>query len=441
MIIVCCLLAVNLHAETTGDEALIDETDTQTVMDTLGVGDEGYGSPIQSDRVRSGEIYSKRAGYVHPFLSVGGFYTDNLFNDDTDEKSDWVAVMTPGVWVARPASRQKLVNINTMNTAPGGLALSRFETEPERRIQTYALYRADIREHDKYTDENRTDHRAEGMFRVALRGGLSLELDDVYEINQDPYGTGGTPDREMDKYTSNLFITTLSYKLSPKLSLRADYSNFYLNYDADRDQYRNREDNSVDTFIFYTLTPKTSIFFQAEYIWIDYDEDINSDSDEMNYFVGIRMKTSAKTRGTVKVGYGKKDYDESGLSNKEEWLGEGRFDYFFTPKTSIYLTGFRRVHETDSLGSKDVLTHRVLLGYRQRFTAKLRGEAAVYYRNDEYGGNDREDDYYGFTAALGFSPRSWLNFSLGYSYRDRESNLDTQDYTNNTVFMRFTAAL
>ena len=131
---VCCLLAANLHAETTSDEAVTAETNTQPVMDTLGVGDEGYGSPIQSDRVRSGEIYSKRAGYVHPFLSVGGFYTDNLFNNDTDEKSDWVAVMTPGVWVARPASRQKLVNVNTMNTAPGGLALSRFKTKANNFI-------------------------------------------------------------------------------------------------------------------------------------------------------------------------------------------------------------------------------------------------------------------------------------------------------------------
>ena len=61
---------------------------TVNYADTIGIGTEGYGSPIQSDRVRSGEIYSERSGYVHTFLSVGGFYTDNLFNDDTDEKSD-----------------------------------------------------------------------------------------------------------------------------------------------------------------------------------------------------------------------------------------------------------------------------------------------------------------------------------------------------------------
>lgn len=449
LIVVSCLLAVNVHTEVAADETGTAEISTQPVMDMLGVGTEGYGSPIESDRVRSGEIYSNRSGYVHPFLSVGGFYTDNLFNVDTDEKSDWVAVITPGIWVARPASRQKLVNINTMNTAPGGLALSRFETESERRIQIYALYRADIREHDKYPDENRVDHRTEGMFRIALRGGLSLELADVYEINRDPYGTGGTPDRSLDKYDSNLFNATLSYKLSPKLRLLADYGNYYLDYDADRNEYRNREDNSIATYIFYSLTPKTSIFLQAEYIWIDYVDDINSDSDEMNYFIGLQMKTSAKTRGRVKLGYGQKGYDESGLDDRGEWLAEGQFDYFFTPKTSIYLRGLRRVHATDSLGTNDIMTHRVQLGYRQRMTAKIRAEAAFHYRNDEYDGEvtvkgetgERDDNYYGFTAALGFSPRPWLNFSLGYEYRERDSNFDTDDYTSNTVFMRVTAAL
>jgi hypothetical protein len=225
------------------------------------------------------------------------------------------------------------------------------------------------------------------------------------------------------------------------LTLLAEYGNFYLDYDADREQYRNREDNSVDAYIFYKLTPKTSIFLQVESIWIDYDEDITSDSDEMNYFVGLQMTTSAKTRGRVKVGYGQKKYDESGLSDRDEWLVEGQFDYFFTPKTSIYLRGFRRVHETDSLGFTDILTHRVRFGYRQRFTAKLRGEAALSYRNDDYNGDNREDDYYSFTTALGFSPKPWLNFSLGYEYRDRDSNLDGNDYTNNTLFIRVIAAL
>lgn len=449
LLAVACLLAVDLHAEEVADVALVDEIPPQPIMQALGVGTEGYGSPVRSDEIRSGEIYSARSGYFHPFISVGGFYTDNLFNASNDEKSDWVTVISPGIWLARPPSRQKMVDINTINTAPGGLALSRFETETERRLQTYALYRANIREHDKYTDENRVDHRAEGMAKLSLRGGLSLELIDVYEINHDPYGTGGGLDRELEKYTSNLFNATLAYKLSPKLRLRVDYGNYYLDYDADHSSYRNRTDHRVDAYIFYTLTPKTDMFLQGEFVRIDYDESLNSDSDALNYYAGLQMRTSAKTRGRIKVGYGSKDYDQSGLGTRDEWLVEGQFDYFFTPKTSVYLRGLRQVYETDTLGASDVLTHRVQAGYRQRFTEKFRGEAAVYYLNDDYDGQividglvgSREDDVLGFVAALGFSPRPWLNFTAGYEYIDRDSNFDTEDYCANIFFLRVTAAL
>ncbi|TFH59926.1 MAG: hypothetical protein E4G91_08750, partial [Candidatus Zixiibacteriota bacterium] len=318
-----------------------DTTETPTAVqsteiDTIGIATEGYGSPIDSEQIAGGEIVSSRSGYFHPFLSLGSYHTDNLFNTENNEKSDTVAVISPGVWVAVPGSRQKMVDINTMNMAPGGLSFSRFRSETDRRFQGYALYRADIRKYDKYTDEDRTDHRGEGSLGINLRGGLSLELADVYEVKSDPYGTGGTPSRELDKFTSNLFNATLSYKLTPKITLRGDYGHFYLDYDAGRNAYRNRTDDSFSVYGFYQLTPKTSAFVQAEYIKVDYDENVKSDNDEMNYYVGIQLKATDKTRGRIKVGYGQKEYDQSGYDDKDDWLAEAQIDHFFTPKTSVY---------------------------------------------------------------------------------------------------------
>jgi len=428
------------------DETVETGVSTTDVMDTLGIGTKGYGSPVESDRVAPGEIIGNRSGYFHPFLSVGGFYTDNLFQTDDNEKSDNVAIITPGIWLSLPATRQKLIEVNTRNTVPGGLALSRFRTETTRRFQGYALYRADIREHDKYTDENRTDHRAEASFKVSLRGGLSLEVFDVYEIDHDPYGTGGTPNRELDKFDSNLFNAILAYQMTPKTLFRLDYGNYYLDYDKDRNSYRNRTDDSISAYMFYNLTPKTAMFLQFEYIEVDYDKDINSDNDVVNYYIGAQMRTSKKLRGRVKVGYGHKDFDDSAYNDRDEWLAEARLDYFFTPKTSIYLRGTRRVLESDSLGSNSILSYRTQLGYRQRFTAKLRGEMAVYYTDNEYKDSPaatpkRDDEEYGFIAAVGFTPIRWLNISAGYEYEERDSNIDDNDYTSNTVFLRLTTAL
>ena len=55
--------------------------------------------------------------------------------------------------------------------------------------------------------------------------------------------------------------------------------------------------------------------------------------------------------------------------------------------------------------------------------------------------NKREDDSYGFVAAVGYTVTRWLNASVGYEYEERDSNLDNNDYTSNRVFLRLTAAL
>lgn len=421
--------------------------ESQAVTDAVGLGRTGYGSPVLSDRVAIGEIYGGRSGYVHPFLSVGGFHTDNLFRTPDDEKSDWVTVITPGVWFSLPASQQKLLEVNLLNTAPGGLAVSRFRTEAERRLQGYALYRADIREHDRYTEENRIDHHAEGLLRISLRGGLSLELVDVYEVNRDPYGTGGS--RQLDKYSANLFGASLSYRLSPKLTLRGDYGNYLLDYDEARNDHRDRTDNSWAAYAYYQATPKTALFLQFAHDAIDYDADVNDDSDNLAYFLGVEYKVSIKTRAMLKIGYGEKSYDRNSAHDREDLLAEAQIDYAFTPKTSIYLKGLRRVLETDQSGAFNILSTRAQVGYRQRILAKLRAEAAAFYTNNEYDGiitigtvsSERDDDEYGAILALGYAPVPWATMTVGYEYRERDSNFDTEDYKANTFFVRLTAAM
>jgi len=407
-----------------------------------------FSPPTLSEQISSGEILTGRTGYIHPFLSVGGYHTDNLFRTPENEESDWVAVITPGLWISLPASQQKLLEVNLLNTAPGGLAVDRFRTESERRFQGYALYRADIREHDQFPDENRVDHRAEGLLRISLRGGLSLELVDVYEVNHDPYGTGGTPERQLDKYSSNLFNTNLSYQISPKIMLRADYGNYNLNYDKDRNDYRDRTDNTYSGYVFYQATPKTALFIQYEYIDIDYDENINSDNDQTNYFVGIEMKATAKIRARIKAGYGQKDYDDID-DERDEFLAEAQIDYSITPKTSIYLQGLRRILASDDIDATDILSTRFQIGYRQRILAKMRAEISGFYVNNDYDGTvtigtqtgNRDDDEFGGVFALGYSPTAWSTFTLGYEYRERDSNFDSEDYRSNTLFLRMTVSL
>jgi hypothetical protein len=398
----------------------------------------------------TGEAFNQnRMGYLHPFLSLGGYHTDNLFNTDRKEESDYATVISPGIWVALPASRQRMIEVDTLSTAPGGLEVTRFRTDSKRRFQGYGLYRADFINYDDNSDKDHTNKVAQGLLNLNLRGGLSFELLDVYKSSHDEFNSGDSVATALDKYHSNLIDGIVSYEISPKTTIRADYAIYDLDYTASRNDYRDRTDTSYSGYLFYKVSPKFVPFIQYEHIDIDYDKNIQSDSDEDNFYAGFEWRVSKKTRGLFKAGYSDKSYDDSTIDDRDEFVGEAQLDYRYSPKTSVYLRGVRRAYATDIQGTRDVLSDRIHIGYRQKLTPKVLAKASVSYVREEYDGkitvgtktDDRTDDNYALSLELGYSLQRWLNISAGYNYENRNSNFNTEDYTSNIFFINITAAL
>ncbi|MFA5516839.1 MAG: outer membrane beta-barrel protein [Desulfuromonadales bacterium] len=391
----------------------------------------------------AGEIYGGRSGYVHPFLSLEEYYTDNLFNEPENEEDDFITVISPGVWFSFPAGSRQPLQVTTLNSTPGGLGVTRFPIENRRRLQGYALYRADITEHQDFTGEDNVSQRAEGLLGYSFRGGLSLEVLNIFEIEQEPYGTGDSSldNRELEEFTSNLFQVLANYRISPKTRVRADFSHYSLDFDNEaRNGFREREDKLLSLYGFYRLFPKSSLLLQYEYIDIDYDQREISDSDENRLLTGLVWEVTTRTRGTIKFGYAWRSFDVG--PDRDEFIGEVRLDHRFTAKTSAYLLFTRRIEETDVRAAQDILSHRLQAGYRQRLLPRLTGTTDLYYYRDEYqGGVDREDDVYGARLALGYAFRPWLTAGLGYNYFERDSTQAAADYVGNTLYLTLTAAL
>lgn len=396
----------------------------------------------------AGEVFGGRHDYIHPFLSVGGYYTSNLFNTNDNEKSDTVLTISPGIWFALPGARQQLLRVETLNTAPGGLEISRFRTESDRRFQGYALFRGDFERHNKYSEADTNDQRGEALLQYNASSGLSLELADVYIKNHDAYSTGDAAVGQLDKYKSNWLNPTIDYQLSPKTRLRLNYSLYVLDYDAARRSYRDRTDQIGSGYVFYRFASKTSAFLNYQYINVAYDTNKSSDNHENLVFAGLQWKATEKTRGRIQAGYGQKKFDST--SDTHNFFAvEIQGDYRFTPKTSMYLRATRRLSETDIQGVRNVLTHRIRLGYIQNITPKLTGRVTAHYYRDKYDGEitvgtltaEPKDKYYGGELALGLAPRRWLNLSAGYAYRERDSNFNNRDYQNHTGFLNVTVAL
>ena len=402
--------------------------------------------PIGKERL-SGDVFGRRGGYLHPFLSISEYYTDNVINAKGEKKSDFITVISPGVWLTIPRIYEKLLSVDTSSIAPGGFSLSRSTSGSFRRYQTYLFYGADIERFSKYSSENVTSHKLEGLFQYNLRGGLSIELVDQYLASHDIRGTGISS--ELDKYKTNLSNLILTYDALEKIKFRIDYSNFLVNYDASRNDFRDRADNAFSGYIFYKFQPKTSVFIEYDFIDISYDESALLDSKEYHYFGGLQWDVTAKSKGSVKAGYGVKNFSVSSIGDAKDFIVEAQIDHQFTPKTSVKIKASRRTNETNISTTDFILSNNIEVAYLQRLTGKITGDVNFSYTNDSYKGNltfggetkERKDDTFRGAFALRYKFKEWLNLDTGYIYTKRDSNFSDFDYTTNIIFIRITGSL
>jgi len=73
------------------------ENKNDTALKTSSVEDK----PIGRERL-SWDVFGRKGGYLHPFLSIIEYYTDNVFNTNGRKESDFVTSLSPGIWLAVP---------------------------------------------------------------------------------------------------------------------------------------------------------------------------------------------------------------------------------------------------------------------------------------------------------------------------------------------------
>jgi hypothetical protein len=276
-----------------------------------------------------------------------------------------------------------------------------------------------------------------------------LDAIDRFLISYEDRGTGiSTAPSDVDEYKSNFFNTILSYDTRNRFRLLFDYSNYRIDYDDDRNAFRERTDNSYSAYVFYKLRPKTALFVQYNFIDIHYDDNRSLDSYEHNLVGGVQWDVTAKTKGLFKAGYGIKEFKNTG-EDDSNFLLETQVHYKFTPKTSFRFLAFSKTSETDVVVASHIVSSGIEGEYQQMLTARITGLARLSYVNDEYSDNftfggqtgQRDDNTTQASIGLQYRLRRWLQGSLGYVYERRDSNFDFFDYTSNSIFLRITGSI
>ena len=255
----------------------------------------------------------------------------------------------------------------------------------------------------------------------------------------------------------------LGYEFGDRIRVEASYRNFLEEYHEFADKWQNKLDHEPGIALFYKFLPKTSALVEYRVQLREYTEQQNAGdnskgaksdtSQDFIYhkgFIGLHWDASAKINGDLKVGIGYKDYendknwDNEDYGEETTWIAETKLTYQLFQKTQLNTKLMRQVKDSTSADSTRYTDTMFGIGAKQMFTDKLTGKVDLSYTYDDYdaynGADERQDDTYMARLGLDYQIQEWLTAGVNYTYKQRESNDNDKDYTNNRVAFTVGAA-
>jgi hypothetical protein len=171
---------------------------------------------------------------------------------------------------------------------------------------------------------------------------------------------------------------------------------------------------------------------------------------------GIDWQATSKTSLMLKAGYQDKSYDAEEFSTDSTFSYEVVGKYRVTEKTSLNLSVYKALEESNTFEAYGKDTTRVTLRYNQRIIDRLTASISFGYTHDDYAENyldkenidifleilpdGREDNRYTIKPSLQYGFRDWLMGEISYSYDTRESSRDLYTYDTNTFMLSLHSA-
>jgi len=360
------------------------------------------------------------------FSSVVGaeaVYDDNIYRLESREVDSWITKIKPAV------------------TLEMGQGTTTYLLEMDAETGMYSQ--------SKLGDDDYTDYRAKGLigwqFDIRNRFEASLQ----HRKGHDERGTARgdvafdklitVPDYdEPDEWVANRVGAKYIFGApNARGSLSAGITYGEKNYtnNGSGTDILERDETEARLLGLLKVMPRTSLLLETRLRDIDYKDDIisgNRDSEDMRYFVGVQWEATAKTTGSVRVGYQDKTPDFSGHKdfNATTW----EMDVVWSPRSysTLELIAYRGAEDSgDALTYVD--THFFAAQWNHNWSTRF--STAVFARTEtqEYQGFTRDDDISAWGFSASYLAREQIKLNGEYKYEDRDSNIAGLDYRRGVV--------
>jgi len=365
--------------------------------------------------------------YITPTLDLETRYTDNLFRSKTDEKDTWILDTLPKV-------QAWLQNGN-----------STYSTSAQLHDFRYASSH----------DDDFTDYQANIDVDHEFDARNTLEAFGQWYNGHEARGTGLTEGPAGERIDSPVELETIDYGAKYVLGseitaarLEAGYGYFdrsYQNY-KEATRFRDYDQNRLDATGYYALSPRTEVLAEVRYLETRYDSSNNLDpsgsfdSDEYSYFLGLAWDATAKTSGSVKLGWFDREYQSSARKQDDGFSWE--VDVFYEPRSySVFNFETKRfTQETNGLGDA-INTQQYALRWDHDWSIRSLTQIEITKAIDEYSGSTRDDDRWFAEARYSYRFKRWFDLSGGYRFEKRDSSNAQIDYSKNVVFLSVALSL
>jgi len=360
---------------------------------------------------------------INPSVTVSGSYNDNVTRAETRRISSWETIVSPAVDITAGS------DINQMNVH-------------------YDFERGDFfgSQSDSYSD-----HHVSGATHNELTSRFMVDATASYIKSHDGRGTTfsgittgfNTPDRWHEAAATAQF----SYggkDATGRIELHGGFS--AKRYDNHRSLTAARDlntENGGATF-YYRIASKTSALFEGDYDKFDYRL-ANSplDSHQLTFYTGLTWEATAKTSGTVKVGWQRKKFRRTTRTGGGFFSLDAQITWAPLTYSVWTLKAGRRATETDSNGISGsyIKTNDVLLGWTHKWNRRLSHSAEAGYVHGRYIGSARKDNTYTASFGLNYDLAPWLGVGVGYDYANRSSNAVNASYHESIYSINVTGTL
>ncbi len=298
---------------------------------------------------------------------------------------------------------------------------------------------------DNFTDQQA---QANASWQLGLRHRVNFNYE--YWYWHDRRGSGSPVDSARanffyphpDIWDSNRVNLGYSYG-APGARGRLDLNAGYLTrrYLNNNQEDRNNDRPVLGATFYARVRPKVSLLLEAGWEDIQYTNQppgaLTLDSTQMILYTGVTWDATAKTSGTIRVGWLGKDFSASQRQDVSDFGWSARVQYRPRTYSTINLVTERAPTETNTGLADAIVVSSIDLDWIHYWQPRLHTRFALFGSDDDYVGSERVDHRYRASGGVFYQMRSWLELGIDYAYEARDSNvpLDAADYRDNIVVL------